>query len=67
MARWKVMVYHRRSWKVLGILLREAHGAWWRLDDAIARNSEAQTGCPIAYTYSWRTGAELCWRVPGSK
>jgi 2-polyprenyl-3-methyl-5-hydroxy-6-metoxy-1,4-benzoquinol methylase len=55
----KVMVYHRRSWKVLGILLREAHGAWWRLDDAIARNSEAQTGCPITYTYSRRTGAEL--------
>src|SRR5215216_4329266 len=55
----KVMVYHRRSWKVLGILLREAYGAWWRLDEAIARNSEAQTGCPITYTYSRRTGSEL--------
>lgn len=55
----KVMVYHRRSWKVLGILLREAHGAWWRLDQAIARNSEAQTGCPITYTYTRRQGIEL--------
>jgi SAM-dependent methyltransferase len=55
----KVMVYHRHSSKVLGILLREAHGAWWHLDEAIARNSEAQTGCPITYTYSRRTGAEL--------
>ena len=55
----KVMVYHRNSSKVLGILLREAHGAWWRLDEAIARHSEAQTGCPITYTYSRRTAAEL--------
>jgi 2-polyprenyl-3-methyl-5-hydroxy-6-metoxy-1,4-benzoquinol methylase len=63
----KVMVYHRRSWKVLGILLREAHGAWWRLDDAIARNSEAQTGCPITYTYSRRTGAAGGCRVPSNR
>jgi 2-polyprenyl-3-methyl-5-hydroxy-6-metoxy-1,4-benzoquinol methylase len=55
----KVMVYHRRSWKVLGILAREARGAWWRLDQAIARNSEAQTGCPITYTYTRRQGIEL--------
>jgi 2-polyprenyl-3-methyl-5-hydroxy-6-metoxy-1,4-benzoquinol methylase len=55
----KVMVYHRHSWKVLGIALAEAHGAWWRLDEAIARNSEAQTGCPITYTYSRREGAAL--------
>ncbi len=55
----KVMVYHRRSWKVLGILYGEAHGAWWRLDDAVARNSEGQTGCPITYTYSRRTGTQL--------
>jgi len=32
----KLMLYHRRSLKVLGILFREAHGAWWRLDEAIA-------------------------------
>lgn len=55
----KVMVYHRRSWKVLEILAREARGAWWRLDQAIARNSEAQTGCPITYTYTQRQGIEL--------
>jgi 2-polyprenyl-3-methyl-5-hydroxy-6-metoxy-1,4-benzoquinol methylase len=55
----KVMVYHRWSWKVLGILMSEAHGAWWRLDDAVARNSEAQTGCPVTYTYSRRSGARL--------
>ncbi len=59
----KIMVYHRHSWKVLGILFREAHGAWWRLDEAIAANSEAQTGCPITYTYSRREGVELVRRA----
>ena len=55
----KVMVYHRRSWKVLSILIREAHGQWWRLDEAIARNSEAQTGSPVTYTYTQQSAAEL--------
>jgi 2-polyprenyl-3-methyl-5-hydroxy-6-metoxy-1,4-benzoquinol methylase len=49
---FRMMVYHRRSWKVLGILLRQAHGAFWRLDREIARASEAQTGCPVTYTYA---------------
>lgn len=48
----KLMVYNRRSWKALGILFGEAKGAFWRSDEAIARNSEAQTGCPVTYTYS---------------
>lgn len=55
----KIMVYHRRSWKVLAILLREAHGAIWRLDEAIARNSEAQTGSPVTYTYTRRSVRRL--------
>ena len=55
----KVMVYHRWSWKVLGIVITEAHGAWWRMDGAVARHSEAQTGCPVTYTYSRRSGAHL--------
>jgi SAM-dependent methyltransferase len=55
----KVMVYYRYAWKVLGILLKEAHGAWWRLDEAIARHSEAQTGCPVTYSYSRKQAAAL--------
>jgi SAM-dependent methyltransferase len=55
----KVMVYYRWAWKVFSILLREAHGAWWRLDDAVAKNSEAQTGCPVTYTYTKRSVSEL--------
>jgi SAM-dependent methyltransferase len=49
---FRMMVYHRRSWKVLGVLVRQAHGAVWRLDREIARASEAQTGCPVTYTYT---------------
>jgi len=55
----KLMLYHRRSLKVLGILFREARGAWWCLEEAIARHSEAQTGCPVTYTYSKRDAADL--------
>jgi 2-polyprenyl-3-methyl-5-hydroxy-6-metoxy-1,4-benzoquinol methylase len=51
----KVMVYYRWAWKVFAILLTEAHGAFWRLDEAVARNSEAQTGCPVTYTYTRRS------------
>jgi 2-polyprenyl-3-methyl-5-hydroxy-6-metoxy-1,4-benzoquinol methylase len=50
----KLMVYHRRSWKVLGILLRHVATAAWARDDVIARHSEAATGCPVTYTYSVR-------------
>jgi ubiquinone/menaquinone biosynthesis C-methylase UbiE len=49
---FKMMVYYKWSWKVFDILFREAHGAFWRLDEAVARNSEAQTGCPVTYTYT---------------
>ena len=48
----KMMVYYRWSWKVFAILLKEAHGQFWKLDEAIARNSEAQTGCPVTYSYT---------------
>ena len=48
----KVMVYHRYSWKVLAALLSYGRGAFWKLNEIIARHSEAQTGCPVTYSYS---------------
>ncbi len=51
----KIMVYHRHSYKVAWILARFGKGAFWKLDDLIARYSEAQTGCPVTYSYSRRT------------
>ncbi len=47
----KLMVYHRHSWKVLQILLKYGRGRFWDLDRLVAEYSEAQTGCPITYTY----------------
>ena len=51
-SEFKLMVYNRRSWKVFWILLAEGKGAFWKLDELVARNSEAQTGCPVTYTYT---------------
>lgn len=54
----KLMVYHRWSWKAMSILLGEGHGAYWRFDELIARNSEAQSGCPVTFTFTYsRAGA----------
>jgi len=55
----KIMVYHRRSWKVTRILLTEGRGKFWKLQELVAKNSEAQTGCPVTYTYTAREGREL--------
>jgi len=48
----KIMVYHRRSYKVAWILLTEGKGRFWKLSELVAKNSEAQTGCPVTYTYT---------------
>jgi len=29
-----------------------ARGQFWRLDELVARHSEAQTGCPVTYTFT---------------
>jgi 2-polyprenyl-3-methyl-5-hydroxy-6-metoxy-1,4-benzoquinol methylase len=58
----KIMVYHRRSYKVAWILATEGKGQFWKLSEIIARNAEAQTGCPIAYTYTRKEGRELLER-----
>jgi 2-polyprenyl-3-methyl-5-hydroxy-6-metoxy-1,4-benzoquinol methylase len=55
----KVMVYHRYSWKVLWILLTYGKGQFWRLAELVARHSEAETGCPITYTFTRRAVREL--------
>ncbi|MDQ3061309.1 MAG: class I SAM-dependent methyltransferase [Acidobacteriota bacterium] len=47
----KLMVYYRYSWKVLWMLLQEK-GQFWKLDEIIAKHSEAQTGCPVTYSYT---------------
>lgn len=58
----KVMVYHRWSHKVLATVATEGRGRFWDLDATVARHSEAQTGCPVTYTYSRRSGRRLLER-----
>jgi hypothetical protein len=55
----KIMVYHRRSYKVAWILLAEGRGQFWKLPGLVAKNSEAQTGCPVTYTYTRGEGRKL--------
>lgn len=51
----RAMVYNRWSWKTIELVLREGRGNFRRLDEIVARSSEAQEGCPVTYTYTPRT------------
>lgn len=50
---FRFMVYNRWSTKALGLFLK-----YWRpgmsFDDAVAKHSEAQGGCPVTFTYTPR-------------
>ena len=59
----KLMVYHRRSWKVFWILATQERGRFWRAEELIAKHAEAQTGCPVAFTYTRREARELVERA----
>lgn len=56
---FKIMVYHRNSWKVFWILMRYGKGAFWKSDELVARYSEAQTGCPVTYAYTRKSIKDL--------
>ena len=58
-SRIKIMVYNRFSWKVLWILISYGKGRFWRLEELVAQNSEAESGCPITYTYTKRQARKL--------
>jgi len=55
----KLMVYHRHSWKVFWILMGYGKGQLWKLEELVAQHSEAQTGCPVTYTYTRAEGRRL--------
>jgi 2-polyprenyl-3-methyl-5-hydroxy-6-metoxy-1,4-benzoquinol methylase len=55
----KIMVYNRWSWKVFWILVVFGKCRFWKLNQLIAEYSEAQTGCPVTYSYSRRQGRRL--------
>jgi SAM-dependent methyltransferase len=55
----RLMVYARVSYKLFWIMREEGIWDLGRIDELIARNSEAQTGCPVTYTYTDETVSRL--------
>jgi len=47
----RLMVYARVSYKLFAIMREEGVWDMSRIDELIAKNSEAQSGCPVTYTY----------------
>jgi 2-polyprenyl-3-methyl-5-hydroxy-6-metoxy-1,4-benzoquinol methylase len=58
----KLMVYHRRSWKVFWIVAAQGHGRFWETDDLVAEHSEAETGSPVTFSYTRGEARELVER-----
>ena len=56
---FRLMLYSRFCWKVLWVFLRYGWREPWNLSRLVARHSEAQTGCPITYIYSFRQAKGL--------
>jgi 2-polyprenyl-3-methyl-5-hydroxy-6-metoxy-1,4-benzoquinol methylase len=55
----KLMVYHRHSWKVFWIVAAQGRGRFWKTDEYVAEHSEAETGCPVTFSYTRSGGREL--------
>ena len=55
----RVMVYARRSWKVLWIYSRYAWREPWNWRHLVAKYSEAQIGSPVSYVYSRKAARSL--------
>jgi SAM-dependent methyltransferase len=49
----RIMLYSKWSWKALWIILKYGKGIFWRAGKLIRSYSEAQTGCPVTYFYSF--------------
>ena len=59
----KLMVYHRHSWKVFWIVAAQGRGRFWKIDQLVALYSEAQTGCPVTFSYTRPEARELVERT----
>lgn len=59
---FRLMLYHRKSTKVARILIRHLPlllSSRKTIDQIVAMESEAQTGCPITYTYTKDSARKL--------
>ena len=53
----RVMLYSKWSWKAFWIILTYGKGAFWRTGELVRTYSEAQTGCPVTYCYTF---SDIC-------
>lgn len=58
----RIMLYSKWSWKVFWIILKHGGGVFWRADELVKAYSEAQTGCPVTYYYTFR---DICRIMSG--
>jgi 2-polyprenyl-3-methyl-5-hydroxy-6-metoxy-1,4-benzoquinol methylase len=49
----RIMLYSKISYKLFWVMREENAWDMSRIDELIARASEAQTGCPVTYTYTF--------------
>ena len=49
----RIMLYSKVSYKLFSVMHEEGVWDMSQMDELIARNSEAQTGCPVTYTYTF--------------
>jgi ubiquinone/menaquinone biosynthesis C-methylase UbiE len=50
----RIMLYSKWSFKVFWIILKYGKGKFWKAKELIRNYSEAQTGCPVTYCYSFK-------------
>jgi len=55
----KLLMYYTWSWKVFKVVVTDGGFRFWDWRRIVARNSEAQTGCPVTYTYTKRELAKM--------
>jgi 2-polyprenyl-3-methyl-5-hydroxy-6-metoxy-1,4-benzoquinol methylase len=55
----KIMVYNRRSLRVLGIVLFRGFGCFWRSDRLVNRYGLMERGCPVTKVFSRRQARDL--------
>ncbi len=55
----RLMIYSRISYKLFWIMKEEGVWDFSRIDELVARHSEAQSGSPVTYTYTHETARAL--------
>jgi SAM-dependent methyltransferase len=58
-SEFRMMVYSRASYKTFWIMHEENVWDMAKLDALIAKNSEAQTGCPVTHSYTFEGARRL--------